>query len=141
MINITKKQHFVPQFYLKQFAGENGMLCCYRKNDGKQFSAHPKDICFKDYGYEVQASHGKNKFILPNEIEKMFSMIEREYSTVLRSIVDKCLINLDKTALICTLKEKEVLASMVANFISRNFFVVNSFIDEDETLDLLQNKK
>ena len=136
-----KKQHYVPQFYLNQFIDEKGFLHCYKKTDGKRFPAHTSDICFREYGYEVESSVGTQKFLLPNEIEKMFCSLEREYSLVLQRIVDKCLLNANGMALICTSKEKEVLASMVANFISRNFLVVDSIVDEKITQDLLYNNQ
>ena len=139
--NITRRQHFVPQFYLNQFVDETGLLNCYRKRDGKRFRAHAKDICFKEYGYEVEYSLGNNKFLLPNEIEMMFCSLEGEYSSVLRSVVGKCLLNANGMALICTSREKEVLASMVANFLTRNFEVVDTFVDENTTQELLNTNQ
>lgn len=139
--NITRRQHFVPQFYLNQFVDETGLLNCYRKRDGKRFPAHAKDICFKEYGYEVEYSLENHKFLLPNEIEKMFCSLEGEYSSVLRSVVGKCLLNANGMALICTSREKEVLASMVANFLTRNFEVVDTFVDENTTQELLNTNQ
>lgn len=141
MSNITKRQHFVPQFYLKQFTDKNELLHCYKIADGKQFHAHPNDVCFKEYVYELESLIPNQKFLLPNEIEKMFCSLEGEYSLVLQSIVNKCLQNSNGISLICSSKEKEVFASMVSNFISRNFLAVDSFVDDKTTQDLLDNNQ
>lgn len=141
MDNITKKQHYVPQFYLRQFVDEDGLLHCYRKSDCKQFPAHTDDICFKKYGYEVKAPFGNNEFLLPNEIENMFRTLEGEFDSVLKNVVKKCMLNSSGTGLICLSHEKEILASMVANFIARNFLAVNYFVDANVTENLLQNNQ
>lgn len=141
MNNITKKQHFVPQFYLRQFVDRDGFLHCYRKSDSKQFPAHTNDICFKEYGYEVKAPFGNSNFLLPNEIENMFGSLEGEYDLVLKNVVENCLLNSGGKALICSSYEKEILASMVANFIARNFLAVNDFVDGNITRDLLENNQ
>ena len=141
MSNITKRQHFVPQFYLKQFTDKNERLHCYKIADGKHFHAHPNDVCFKEYGYEVESPIPNQKFLLPNEIKKMFCSLEGEYSLALQSIVNKCSQNSNGISLICSPKEKEVFASMVSNFISRNFLAVDSFVDDETTQDLLDNNQ
>ena len=139
--NITKKQHFVPQFYLRQFVDSNNFLHCYNKTSGKKFHAHTDDICFKEYGYEVTASFGNAKFLLPNEIEKMFRALENEYNQVLKSVVQKCISIHDGRSLICTPHERTVLASMVANFLVRNFLAVEKHLDDEITQDLLHNNE
>ena len=141
MDNITRKQHFVPQFYLRQFIDTDNFLHCYRKTNGKRFPAHTDDICFREYGYEVNASFGNSKFLLPNEIEKMFRSLENEYNQVLKSILQKCILNPNGHSLICTPHEKEVLASMVSNFLVRNFLAVEEHIDNEITQDLLLNNE
>lgn len=139
--NITKKQHFVPQFYLRQFVDSNNFLHCYNKTSGKRFPAHTDDICFKEYGYEVTSSFGNAKLLLPNEIEKMFRELENEYNQVLKSIVQKCISTPDGHSLICTPRERDVLASMVANFLVRNFLAVEKYLDDEITQDLLLNNE
>lgn len=139
--NITKRQHFVPQFYLKHFVDEQGFLHCYKKENRKQFPAHTNDVCFKEYGYEVESSFGTKKFLLPNEIEKIFCSFEEKYSHVLQSVVNKCIRNSDGMALICTLKEKETLASMVANFMTRNFLAVDNMVEDKVTQELLHTNQ
>ena len=141
MSNLTRWQHYVPQFYLRQFIDEDKFVHCFKKANGKTFPAHTDDICFKEYGYEVNASFANNKFLMPNEIENMFRTLENEYNQVLKSVVHKCLSNANGTSLICTTHEKEVLASMVSNFLVRNFLAVENHIDDGITQELLHNNE
>lgn len=123
---ITKKQHFVPRFYLKQFADKDNKLHCYDKSTGKLYSAHAEDICFEKYLYETKWEYSidnKVPFLSPNMIENLLCEQEARYSQVLPVIMGKCMDNVDTGALICTTEEKKTLASMVANFVLRNPYV------------------
>ncbi len=61
----TKDNHFVPQFYLKQFLNKNGCLYCYDSINKKNFSCtNIKEVCKK-----------KNLYLIKNKI----------------SILDKCI--------------------------------------------------
>jgi hypothetical protein len=42
--------HYVARTYLKHFVGPSGMLCAYRKSDGKNFPCWPRDVCFERNG-------------------------------------------------------------------------------------------
>lgn len=141
--NITKNQHFVPQFYLNQFVDSNNCLYCYDKHSQKRFNAHPADICFRKFGYETKLPEpiSGNKFLLPNDIENMFVPLEGQYNQVLSTIVRKCEANCNGQALICTTEEKEILASMVSNFIIRNPNAVNDCTDEDEIETLIESNE
>ena len=141
MSNLTRWQHYVPQFYLRQFIDEDKFVHCFRKANGKTFPAHTDDICFKEYGYEVNTTFEKTKFLMPNEIENMFRALENEYNQVLKSAVGKCLVNPNGTSLICTTYEKKVLASMVSNFLVRNFLAVENHVDDRITQNLLHNNE
>lgn len=86
---ITKKQHFVPQFYLKNFI-TNKNLFVFDRQKNSSFECSPKDICYKNYLYESewQKFNPKlGKFISPNEIEKNFSSEEREYNIIPKSSI------------------------------------------------------
>ncbi len=136
--NITIKQHYVPQFYLKMFVNYEGKLQCYNIQTKREFCAFPKDICFKNNGYETQFDIENHGFILHNKIEKMFACLEAQCAPVLKQIITKCESNSNGKSLICSREEKEILASMVSNFIVRNFCAVNSFIDNDEVRRLIE---
>ena len=126
---IKKNQHYVPQFYLRQFTDNNNYLYCYNKHSQKRFPAHTADICFVKFGYETvlpEPSQFGNQFLLPNEIENMFGPMENEYNQMLSQVAQKCVLNCNGKTLICSSLEKEILASMVANFIVRNPNAVNN---------------
>lgn len=47
-----KKQHYVPQFYMRQFTNNNGKFSIYHINNGKCVEEVPyNNQCYKDYYY------------------------------------------------------------------------------------------
>ena len=47
-----KKHHYVPKFYLKEFANDRGKFVIYNLKDEKCIEAVPyKDQCYKSYFY------------------------------------------------------------------------------------------
>lgn len=124
---ITKRQHFVPQFYLKNFTGNNGRLSIYdRKNKKIRNNIPIEDICREDYLYETcweNATSHNDKYMLPNSIEKMFAEKESKYAILIRKIIDICL-NGNDGALICDKNGKILLASFVVNMLLRNIWTM-----------------
>lgn len=61
----THKQHTVPQFYLRQFANENGLLIAYDKSTGKNFAVRVQDAAQK-HGFfsvpEIDGDSGSGQF-------------------------------------------------------------------------------
>ena len=144
MKNITIKQHYIPQFYLKWFTDEKKCLHCYNKHSGEYFHAKTEDVCRKSFLYETEYSiplKNGEKYILKNHTEKMFSKLESKYNAVVKKILNKCLLNFDGKSLICNQDEKSVLANMVSNFIIRNPNAVYSFINPKETDYLLKSEE
>lgn len=88
--NITKKQHYIPQVYLRGFSPEyrknnkdvdlsKYTIYCYDLNERKQINKPIpiKSICYSDYLYEVTGHDGQIVHI--NHIEKCFSNIEKKF--------------------------------------------------------------
>lgn len=89
--NITKKQHYIPQVYLRGFSPEyidksketslsRYTIYCYDLTKKSQ-SYEPvpiKSVCYKNYLYEVTGKHGE--IVLPNHLEKFFSILEQMFS-------------------------------------------------------------
>jgi hypothetical protein len=50
----TKRQHFIPRFYLRQFTNAKGKLQVYRRGADSYFSAAPEGVCAENYLYEVK---------------------------------------------------------------------------------------
>ena len=122
-IQMTKKQHYLPQFYLDNFTNKNGKLWIYDRLKGNIFSSSPRDIACENYLYETRWENANSKlgeFVLPNQIEKQFAEQEGRYSKLLKRIVSICTNLQNEKALICNREEKEILASFVSNIFLRN---------------------
>lgn len=84
----TKKQHFIPQFFLKGFTAGNDNLYYAQRLSGKPLvvrKSTPKGICFEKCLYEVKDSEGESLF--PNAIEDIFSKMEDELKKTLDDTV------------------------------------------------------
>ena len=93
MENITKKQHYIPQVYLRGFSPEYSCksneipsskytIYCYDlTKEVQSYEPVPiKSVCYKNYLYEVTGNEGE--IVLPNHLEKFFSAMAkmcREY--------------------------------------------------------------
>ena len=89
----TVKEHYVPQFYLKNFMDDRGLLHVYDFEQTKIFYPKPKNICCENNLYETKwenANVNLDDFVLRNNIENIFSKYEREYSKVLQKILQIC---------------------------------------------------
>ena len=85
----TKKQHFIPQFFLKGFTAGNDNLYYAQRFSGKPLvvrKSTPKGICFEKCLYEVKDSVGESLF--PNAIEDIFSKMEDKLKKTLDDTVE-----------------------------------------------------
>ena len=97
MADTKKKQHFVPQCYLKWFADENQQLCVFDKFACKSFKARVADIAQKHRLYDFlqesdeaipSATDGDVIFSLkfrddmpdPQSVENALSKLEEDYA-------------------------------------------------------------
>lgn len=120
---MTERQHYVPQFYLRNYCDGTGALWIYDKQEEKIFHCTPKDICQGKFLYESpweNANPVLEKFILPNTIEREYSQKEGEYAALLKKLIQICEDPENRTALVCNSGEKAILASFVANMLVRN---------------------
>ena len=89
--NTTKKQHYIPQVYLRGFSPEyvhkNNKIplskytiyCHDLTKETQSYKPVPiKSICYKNYLYEVTGHDGE--IVLPNHLEKFFSVMEKMFS-------------------------------------------------------------
>ena len=56
MLNKTKKQHYVPRFYLKNFSNKNKdgyYIHCYDIDTNKTYPANIKNIAEEKYFYKI----------------------------------------------------------------------------------------
>lgn len=54
-MSLTKKQHYVPQFYLRRFANKKSQVNVYDKFNQKSFRANVKDVASANYFYDLSA--------------------------------------------------------------------------------------
>lgn len=140
---MTKKQHYVPQFYLRNFTSDDNKLWVFDREKKEYYHSAPKDICFEKFLYETpweDANPKLGKYVLENQIEDYFAEKEREYSFLLKKIIGICREPRNKNALICNAQEKEVLASFIANMFLRNPWLLKH-IDSDTLLEELKGNE
>lgn len=101
--DITKKQHYIPQVYLRGFSPEYNdksqeiphsryTIYCYDLTKTTQ-SYEPvpiKSVCYKNCLYEVTGDDGD--IVLPNHLEKCFSVLEKMFSKYRRKLETKAFI-------------------------------------------------
>ena len=117
--NITKKQHYIPQVYLRGFSPEyidkNNKIplsrytiyCHDLTKEAQSYKKVPiKSICYKNDLYEVTGHDGE--IVLTNRLEKFFSVVEKMFSEYRNKL------------------ERKV-------FITENY-ITNSFLTQEEKL-------
>ena len=76
----TRREHFIPQFYLKGFANNKNQVCALNKNDrdgNSIFHTKIKNICLKNDLYEVRLKANVDKgYVERGAIENWLSSFE-----------------------------------------------------------------
>ncbi len=101
--DITKKQHYIPQVYLRGFASDNELpmqknkeiestrIHCYDLVQHKVYKDIPiKTICYEKNLYEV--TDGQGNYILPNYLEKVLSQLEGMFANYRKALKGKAYI-------------------------------------------------
>lgn len=116
--SITKKQHYIPQVYLRGFSPEyergkksqsnsRYTVYVYDLNKKKQnLQAVPiKSICYSENLYEVTGRNGE--IVLPNYLERVFACLEKKFSAYRGKLEKKAFIESNyKTNCFLTYDEK-----------------------------------
>lgn len=116
--SITKKQHYVPQMYLRNFS-VNDRCYVYNPFTERIENKNIRDICEENYLYEIRDDKGD--FLFPetkNEIEKALSEIEGIVAEMFSGLFLKVHGNSDHIQL--KEKEREVLLNFVVIMLLRN---------------------
>ncbi|PKV07758.1 hypothetical protein CQR51_0007, partial [Bifidobacterium pseudolongum subsp. globosum] len=71
----TKRQHYVPQFFLRFFTDENGVFAVLH-NKRLRHNVSPKSICYKNNLYETHLSKGNEDALFPNSLENTLRSTE-----------------------------------------------------------------
>ncbi|SDB49907.1 DUF4238 domain-containing protein [Butyrivibrio sp. INlla16] len=144
MNNMTVKQHYVPQFYLKHFANKDGFLQVFNIEKGKTFSARPEDICFKNNLYETKWQNENErlgKYVLHNQIEKYFASREALYAALQTKIIALCNDTSNKEALILRGEEVDLLREFYANMLLRNPYTMEKLGFDGSLDDVYENEE
>ena len=81
-MNIPKRHHYLPQFYLKNFTNNDGLFWVFDRKNKEYRQQHPVNTALqKDY-YTFRDKNGKKH----TEIEKLFSSIEGKIKPVINKI-------------------------------------------------------
>ena len=85
--SVTKKQHYVPQIYLKNFSDDEATLFYYDvlKKECSNISVPIKSICYEKYIYEYYDENGEIDSL--NFNEKILQHLESDFSQQLGKLV------------------------------------------------------
>lgn len=89
---ITKKQHYVPKAYLKEFSFEKQKVphvYAVFINAKESVSVSIEKICCQSYLYDqiaIDPESGTHIFAAPNELEGVFSTIEGRYAAIISKL-------------------------------------------------------
>lgn len=113
MPQITKKQHYIPRFYLRNFSNNNKMIYQYDVSTDNSSFVSINSICYQNYLYEFKDEN--DELIYCNWIENILSKWEKEFSIIINSIKNKAKNKRNcKTRCFLTSKEKDFLAFFIS---------------------------
>jgi hypothetical protein len=134
----TKKQHYVPQVYLKNFTCTE-QIWVYNRLNKKIYKSSIRDVCVKNHLYETERknSFSDENYVLYNAIENTFSEAEGGYANILKKFISICYNKENRNALILRPAEKEEVASLISNLFVRNPVTLDVFMEGfDEAKEL-----
>ena len=115
---MTKKQHYVPQFYMKYWLCDESKEIYYLDlKDKRTGHSFPKSICSGDYQYEIGKI--RDEYVCPNKFEDEYGKLETQISDALRRLFPIMDRN-NSTVLIFSDEEKELLRKFVVTMFLRN---------------------
>ncbi len=117
----TKKQHYVPEMYLKNFCFDDDRERCYEYNPYSKLITKKRisEICAKNYTYEIKNQNGD--FLVPstkNVMEKALSKIETTDAVNLNKLISR--INKTSNYIFLSAEEREFLLGFLLLMVVRN---------------------
>jgi hypothetical protein len=139
-MSTVKKQHVVPQFYLKHFSMGNDQVCVYDKITKKKFVANVKEVANERYFYDFD---GVDDPVIKQLIEKSFSEFEAMVAPALNSLISRVE---DKKFKGFSTEERLLFAEfiyyqMIRTKESRQIFSDTTDLLKKQFLDLIQDDK
>lgn len=134
----TIREHYIPQFYLRNFSTDNKRIYQYQLNSRSPSKlVSIESICCEKNLYEFRGENGE--IIYKNLIEKSFAICESEISNVIKSIISKSQhIENFQTLCFLTTNEKAMLILFISMLILRTPTILNSI--QDATLWLWKGR-
>lgn len=127
----TKSQHYVPRFYLRNFANENEQIYVLNPKTQRDFLTSISKVCCQNWLYETEWKHSVpllGKRVQENQIENALSKRETIFAPLLRSILSKCQ-NANENTLICNKSEKQLLREFAVNLLLRSPNYLSAIVD------------
>lgn len=97
MVNRPARQHYVPRFYLEQFADPDGLVWTYEKGSGRKWSASAENTATETNVYSTKNEDGTYN----DQIEKMLSLIESDVAPIIPKIRKGGLLDEQEKAAFC----------------------------------------
>lgn len=130
----TRKEHYIPRFYLKSFSADDKSVYGYNVLSGEQKILGINKICYENDLYEFKENSGE--YINQNLIENWFRFFEEEFSKVFKSIFSKAQYKANyNTNSFLSPKEKALLTFFMVTIIGRNPDTLK--IAQETVIDLL----
>lgn len=133
--NIAKRQHYVPEFYIKGFSDNGKNIFVFDKERWKIYEKNVREVCTKRHIYEnpVGNSEVEERFFLPNDLEDRHARLENDFAPMLRRVKrEYSLAALGTNNPTLSNQDKELLIRMVANFLTRNKWTLENFYKEHD---------
>jgi len=90
--NTNIKQHYVPQYYLKNFADENGKFYVFDVNRENEYSTSPKKECYEKLLYDIKPEllniFSKNSKHYEEVVDDNIRILNEEVSSILMNFLD-----------------------------------------------------
>jgi hypothetical protein len=112
MTNKVKNQHFVPQFYLRQFCDPKGKLYVFDKPQEKVFPSPTEDVAASKYFYDLDPSMlrpGVNPQIVENALAKAETQYSLAIETTLASLREKSVLCADALPVVAEFMAVQVM--------------------------------
>ncbi len=88
---ITVKQHFVPQFYLRRFANQSNEIEVLDVEERRILTSRsPASVSYQDFFYGITTGTPDE---MSQQVERLFEVVENEIASELDRIIDDILSN------------------------------------------------
>lgn len=125
------KQHYVPQFYLRNFSMDKTSIYCFDKVNVRSYSQSIKNVAQKKYFYELESLYLEDDFAsLESEVSKYINIIVRNKKyKALNNLKQRSKLALFMAAqLIRTLERRQLIELQVGAL--KNHFIETGVMDD-----------